>query len=546
MSVPKKHHCIIGGGTSGLVLMKELQALGHTFECFEVLSTIGGVYIKSYQDTILTTSSLITAWSDYSDGKETDPKFWTAEDYLEYINAFAKKHDLVKHINFRHEVLEARKCPTTGKWLVTVIGGRAVRNIERLQDIDEDPTAVPRTIAFDAVCVCSGTNNYASLPEFKGQEKFKGELVHTENYRNPKRFANKRVLVVGAGESGSDICNEVSKVASKVAIVIRGKHGHLIPRIQGNGRVTDLNTNRCRYSNPYAFGDSIGYWNQIFKRFFSYFGPPSDAKRVLQKIAELNVLQGTSAFSKFGCKNEGFVTAMVLRGAELHRDNFELHENKAVFEDGTEFECDSIIACTGYRNDFPFFDKYHPELACAGKTPRGNFKQIITIDYPEVAFFGFARPAFGSIPPTVEMQSRFFSLVQNGDILLPSKDEMRRIAEVDKINWETRFGYDAKRVKGLVDYQVYNDGLAEIMGCLPPLRSLFFTNFRVWLHIMFGPFTVHQYRLVGPCADRDRAMSVIARQPLGDFLESSITATFLITAKLLSLLGFKKYTPNNF
>lgn len=29
--------------------------------------------------------------------------------------------------------------------------------------------------------------------------------------------------------------------------------------------------------------------------------------------------QKTSAFSKFGCKNEGFVTAMVLRGAELHR-----------------------------------------------------------------------------------------------------------------------------------------------------------------------------------------------------------------------------------
>ncbi len=45
--------------------------------------------------------------------------------------------------------------------------------------------------------------------------------------------------------------------------------------------------------------------------------------------------QKTSAFSKFGCKNEGFVTAMVTRGTELHRDNFELFENKVKFEDGT-------------------------------------------------------------------------------------------------------------------------------------------------------------------------------------------------------------------
>lgn len=37
--------------------------------CFERLPTIGGVYVKAYKDTILTTSSLLTAWSDHSDGK---------------------------------------------------------------------------------------------------------------------------------------------------------------------------------------------------------------------------------------------------------------------------------------------------------------------------------------------------------------------------------------------------------------------------------------------------------------------------------------------
>lgn len=74
------------------------------------------------------------------------------------------------------------------------------------------------------------------------------------------------MLVVGSGESGSDICNEISKYASTTALAIRGKHGHLIPRKQADGRVTDLNTNRCRYSNPYVLGDWVGYVNQLVRQ----------------------------------------------------------------------------------------------------------------------------------------------------------------------------------------------------------------------------------------------------------------------------------------
>eukprot|EP01036_Dinobryon_divergens_P025456 gene25455-34006_t len=546
----RKKVCIIGGGSSGLIVMKELTLLGMEVICFERLPTIGGVYVKAYKNTVLTTSSLLTAWSDHSDGKESDPKFWTAEEYLEYLDSFAKKWDLYKYINFRHDVLEVKKVEETGKWLVTVIGGRACKDtgdasvdpqVIRCETYDEDPTAVPYTVEVDAISICTGTNTYSSLPTFPGQESFPGEIIHAENYRTPEKFQDKR-------ESGSDIANEISKYASKCAIAIRGKHGHLIPRIQGNGRVTDLNTNRCRYSNPYVFGDWIGYVNQMAKKWLSVFAPDSDQKRVLRKIADLNMSQKTSAFSKFGCKNEGFVTAIVLRGAELHRDSFTLCGNKVVFQDGTEFDnCDAVVACTGYRNNFPFFDKYHPEIACAGCNPRTNYKQIFCIAHPgEVGFFGFARPAFGAIPPTTEMQARLWAMVLNGDVTLPSQEEMTQVAAADKLNWETRFGYDAIRVKGLVDFQLYCDGLAQVMGVMPPLGKLFWWQPKLWWKVMFGPFTMHQYRLTGPYAQPDRAMEVYSRQPVGDVVESVITASFLITAKLLSLLGFSKFRPNSF
>lgn len=37
------------------------------------------------------------------------------------------------------------------------------------------------------------------------QEKFKGEMCHTSKFKSAKRNAGKRVLVIGAGNSGHDI-----------------------------------------------------------------------------------------------------------------------------------------------------------------------------------------------------------------------------------------------------------------------------------------------------------------------------------------------------
>jgi len=446
-------------------------------------------------------------------------------------------------------VQEVRKCAETGKWLVSVLPGRPYEGSERCVEVTEDHTIAELEVhAFDAIAICTGTNNFSSLPHFPGQELFKGRIVHSESYKDAEGFKGKHVLVVGAGESGSDICNEISKVAATCGIAIRGKHGHIIPRIQSDGRVTDLNTNRCRYSNPYILGDLIGYTNQLTKRAFSLLQPKSDEGRVLAKIRELNLEQGTSAFSKFGCKNEGFVAAMVLRDAQLFRgSSFTLTADKAVFDDGRQFPCDAIVACTGFRNTFPFLDKHHPELNHAGMNPRLNFKQVISVDFPtEIGFFGFARPAFGSIPPTAEMQARLWTMAISGDISLPDKAHMMEVAKVDQLNWEKRFGHDAHRVKGLVDYQLYCDGIAEIIGAMPPLRQLLLNKPLLWFKIFFGPFTVHQYRLRGPGADPVRAEAVLLRQPVGDLLESCVTVFFLALAKLLSLLGFKQFQPNNF
>lgn len=544
--VYKKHICVIGAGPAGLRVTKDLIEMGHTVSCFEKMPKLGGVFLKTYDNMRFVSSSLLSAWSDYSDGQENSPTYWTADEYISYCEKFAEKYDLLKHVHFCHQIEEIRKCSNTGKWVVTVQEVIPDTKYKRCKALANDKAlALLRfSLQFDAIAVCSGANSHPVTPIFQGQDIFKGEIIHSNDYLNPSRFEGKRVLIVGSGESAADIMNEVSNVALKTAIVIRGKHGHIIPRYQGNSNsVTDLNTNRCRYSNSYIFGDTIGYVTQWFKYIISklnFCKKNLPSNKIIAKIAQLNMEQKTSAFSKYGCKSSGFAEAIVLRDAEMFRLDFELVENGALFKDGESFICDTIIACTGYKSAFPFFDKYHPEISHAGMNPRLNYKQIFNIQYPkEIVFIGFVRPAFGSTTAIIELQSRLFSYVMSDKNQLPSIEEQQRVVINDTIEWSSRFKYDTNRINSIVDYQLYCDSLAKIMGVMPNVNELFFMNPYLWSKIMFGPLTTHQYklrRIIFSDSEINEATKIIIRQPYGNFLESIITALFLVFGSSWSLL----------
>ena len=92
--VYKKHICFIGAGPAGLRVTKDLIEMGHTVSCFEKMPKLGGVFLKTYDNMRFVSSSLLTAWSDHSDGQEHSPTYWTADEYISYCEKFAEKYDL--------------------------------------------------------------------------------------------------------------------------------------------------------------------------------------------------------------------------------------------------------------------------------------------------------------------------------------------------------------------------------------------------------------------------------------------------------------------
>ena len=57
--------------------------------------------------------------------------------------------------------------------------------------------------------------DFSFLPP-KGIQKFKGQYFHSRQYKHPEGFERKRILVIGIGNSASDIAVELSKKAAQV------------------------------------------------------------------------------------------------------------------------------------------------------------------------------------------------------------------------------------------------------------------------------------------------------------------------------------------
>ena len=73
---------------------------------------------------------------------------------------------------------------------------------------------------FDAVMVCSGHHADKNIPKFPGLDKFKGTVVHTHDYKDYHGYEDKRVVVVGIGNSGGDVSVELSRAASQVSAYV--------------------------------------------------------------------------------------------------------------------------------------------------------------------------------------------------------------------------------------------------------------------------------------------------------------------------------------
>ncbi|XP_004706911.1 flavin-containing monooxygenase 5-like [Echinops telfairi] len=474
-----KRVVVIGAGVSGLSAIKSCLEEGLQPTCFEGSDDIGGLWRYEektedgrpsiYKSATSNTSKEMTAYSDYP-FPDHQPNYLHNSKIVEYLQMFAKHFHLRKHIRFLSKVCSVRKrsdFSSTGQWDVVV-------ETEGRQE----------SYVFDGVMVCTGlyTNPVLPLQTFPGIKKFKGQYMHSWEYKSPEKFQGKRIVVVGIGNSGADLAVELSHVAAQVFLSTR-RGAWIWNRVWDYGMPMDtsLFTRFNSLFNKFCPAFLINRWteNKLNARFNHHIYGLQPQHRFLSHQATIS----------------DDLPNRIISGRVLMKPNVkEFTETSAIFEDDTEEDIDVIIFATGYTFSFPFLERNSTIL----DSHSSMFKYVFPphLEKPTLAFIGILQPV-GATIPTSELQSRWAARVFKGLNKLPSVSDM--VADITKKRKKNEKQFltnprDTRRVQ----YVDYMDEIASEIGVKPNLLSLFLSDPKLAMEVFFGPCTPYQYRLRGP------------------------------------------------
>jgi len=415
---------------------------------------------------------------------------------------------IVSKIRFRTQVQRVHKKEDHDVWIV--------------ESMSEQNKSTSET--FDSVVVCVGSHQHSSIPTSLQTKlkTFPGLVLHSKDYKDSKQLKGKRVVVVGLGESGSDVSWQASRVASKVCISTRSGAGYSIPRKFGD-MPTDLDTSRAhhlvhqgRLGWSSRLSNSWHIWaknlvDHITAKFFLPSTSDVSEMEAQKIVARMNNRGDLPWYRRFGTKNIGYARAVASYGAVMKPDLKTFEGTTARFVDGTTFDnVDVVVLCTGYRISFPFLEKHVEKSVCAIRPVL--FKHMIE---PSIGlgltFVGFCRPGVGSIPPLAEMQSRYLALLLSRKKRLPPQLDMIRTIQEDDLVTTSQYPRDARRIGSLCDFLRLLDSLASLIGCEAPYFNLFrpIETYKV----LVGPITGSQFRLQGPGAMPKIARRALKRTP---------------------------------
>ena len=457
---------IIGAGPSGLCAAKEIRQSNPAANVtvFESESRLGGTFARCHAHLTMVNNPMLVSFSDFP-AAWTLPalKMWSAQEYVDYLERYAQKNGIEHLITFNSQILKARL--SDGIWRLVIRQGSRESRLD-----------------FDYLVVCAGSNYMPSCPEIPGHTDFDGEIVHASSVKNPALFKGRRVLLMGLGETGSDLSELIAEHSAATHLSIRRGPGYLIPRYHDT-RPTDLDTSRLYHSLPSGIDATRLGWLLRCKRRIERNRLRSPHDRAVQRRAdELNhewaETRSLGPFRRASTKSCGFIHAELKGRVRLHPAVTRLEKSAACFSDGSRCEVDVVIACTGYKQAFPFFDQaLQGRLVSSNRLYNYMFLPGL---HDKLAFVGYVRPAVGTVPALTELQSRLLARFLQGELVLPPADEMHAAIQVQQQMAKTQFPADFERVGHLVDYYGLLKSLATQLGVMPRQWTLLVCAPRVW------------------------------------------------------------------
>jgi cation diffusion facilitator CzcD-associated flavoprotein CzcO len=335
-----------------LAAARAFKNLGLQIDVFERHSAIGGIWDRTnpgtpmYESAHFISSRDMSAYHGYKMPSDY-PDYPNHRQILEYLRGFADTYHLTDDIHLSTSVDRAEWDGT--HWQVRTSDGQ--------------------TWQYLTVTCANGTQWFPSMPSPSGAETFTGEIIHSNEYREGAQLTGKRVLVVGAGNSGVDIACDAARFADHAAISVRRGY-YLVPK-----HIFGMPADAFASSGPHL--------------------PMKIAQRIFPPL--LRLLIGDP--SKHGWPKPDhrlFETHPIVNDQVLHHlrhgdllargDIDRLDGSDVVFKDGTREPFDMVIMATGYHTKVPYLDE--SMFRWTGNRPN-LYLRLFSQTQPGLAAIGF-------------------------------------------------------------------------------------------------------------------------------------------------------------
>ncbi|CAB4860655.1 unannotated protein [freshwater metagenome] len=237
---------IVGAGLSGIGAAHHLQAQcpGRSYAILEARDAIGGTWDLFRYPGIRSDSDMFTLGYDFRPWTQAR-SIADGPAILQYIRDTATEAGIDQQIRFGHRVVNASWSSAEDRWTVTA------------QRADDGSTA---EFQCRFLFVCSGYYRYdrGHAPDFPGQERFTGTIVHPQFWSEDIDYAGKRVVVIGSGATAVTLVPALAAGGAQHVTMLQRSPSYILA-LPGRDPIADV----LRRILPARAAYSIVRWKNV-------------------------------------------------------------------------------------------------------------------------------------------------------------------------------------------------------------------------------------------------------------------------------------------
>jgi putative flavoprotein involved in K+ transport len=312
MVSPNLHEAaIVGAGPAGLAAAASLRAVGVRAVVVDKAAEVGSTWRAHYDRLHLHTERALSGLPGLPIPRKHG-KWVSRAGVVEYLEEYASHHQIELRLSTPVERVEREG----GAWKLATPSGPLLAR---------------------AAVIAAGYNHTPRIPEWPGSSSFRGELLHSAQYKNAERFRGRHVLVVGTGNSGAEIAVDlVEGGAASVRIAVRTPPN--IVRREVAGLATQRLGLALRHIPPAIVDPIARLVQRLTVGDLTPYGLPPSPRGTYTRARE----------GQIPILDVGLVDAVKSGRVTIVSAVRAFDGGDVVLEDGSRIQPDAVIAATGY------------------------------------------------------------------------------------------------------------------------------------------------------------------------------------------------------